>query len=76
MQRIVITISEIYLDRLTIVAEMLHKDGLSIIQVYEFGVIVGEVHEEMIPSIRKHKEVVSLIVEKQVGIPPPDSQVQ
>lgn len=76
MRQIVITISEIYLDRLTIVAEQLHKEGLTITHLYEFGVIIGIAKEEVIPKIRKHKEVISLVKEKKVDIPPPNMEIQ
>ncbi|SFL38894.1 hypothetical protein [Proteiniphilum acetatigenes] len=76
MRQIIITISEIYLDRLNIVAEQLHQEGLLIIKLYEFGVIIGMAEEEVIPKIRDHKEVASLVEEKQVNIPPPDSEIQ
>lgn len=76
MRRIIITIYEIYLDRLTIVAEQLHREGLVIVHIYEFGVIIGMAEEEAIPGIRNHKEVASLEEDKQVNIPPPDAEVQ
>lgn len=76
MKQIVITISEIYLKRLNIVAEELHRDGLVIIQLYEFGVIIGIADEEAISKIRNHREVASLVEEKQVDIPPPDAEIQ
>ena len=76
MRQIIITISEVYLDRLSIVAEQLHREGLIITRLYEFGVIIGIAEEEIIPKIRNHKEVASLVEEKQVNIPPPDSEIQ
>lgn len=76
MRQIIITISEIYLDRLNIVAEQLHREGLLIIKLYEFGVIIGMAEEEVIPKIRDHKGVASLVEEKRVNIPPPDSEIQ
>ena len=76
MRQIIITIYEIYLDRLTIVAEQLHREGLVIVHVYEFGVIIGMAEEEAIPRIRNHKEVASLEEDKQVNVPPPDAEVQ
>ncbi|WP_294083476.1 hypothetical protein [Proteiniphilum sp. UBA5384] len=76
MRQLIITISEIYLDRLTIVANQLHREGLTIIRIYEFGVIVGTAEEDAIPRIRRHKEVASLVEEKKVDLPPPDSEIQ
>ncbi|MEA4917125.1 hypothetical protein SDC9_146959 [bioreactor metagenome] len=76
MRQIVITISEIYLNRLSIVAEELHKEGLIITHLYEFGVIIGVAEEELIPRIRAHKEIVSLVEEKKIDIPPPYTEIQ
>lgn len=76
MLQIIITISEIYLDRLTIIAEELHKEGLLIIHIYEYGVIIGMVNEKLIPVIRNYKEIISLVEDKRIDIPPPDSEVQ
>ena len=76
MRQIIITISEIYLDRLNIVAEQLHREGLLIIKLYEFGVIIGMAEEEVILKIRDHKEVASLVEEKRVDISPPDLEIQ
>ncbi|NLX65540.1 MAG: hypothetical protein GXZ19_02000 [Bacteroidales bacterium] len=76
MRQIIITIYEIYLDQLTVVAEQLHREGLVIIHLYEFGLIIGMAEEEVIPRLRNYKEVASLEEEKQVHIPPPDSEVQ
>lgn len=76
MKQIVITISKIYLNRLGSLMESLRKEGVTITNYYEFGVIVGYAEEEIIPRIRNHKEIVALTEEKQVGIPPPDSDIQ
>ncbi|MDY9919889.1 MAG: hypothetical protein U2P89_13615 [Proteiniphilum sp.] len=76
MRQIIITISEFYLDKLTIVAEQLHREGLIITHLYEFGVIIGAAEEEVIPKIRNYKEVTSLVEDKQISIPPPDSEIQ
>lgn len=76
MKRIVITLSEHYQDRLSVVAEKLRTEGLTITHLYEFGVIVGEAEQKAIDRIKKHKEIISLTVEKEAGIPPPDSEIQ
>lgn len=76
MKRVVITISEYYLDKIGIVAEDLRKEGLIIIHLYEFGVIVGTAEQTTIDRIREHKEIVSLTEEKETGIAPPDSEIQ
>lgn len=76
MRQIVITISEIYLDRLSVVAQQLHQEGLIITHLYEFGVIIGVAEDNTISRIRNHKEVASLVEEKQVDIPPPDKEIQ
>lgn len=76
MKHIVITISEFYLDRLSSLAESLREEGLTITQLYEFGVIIGIAEEETIPKIRNHEGVISLTDEKEEKIAPPDSEVQ
>lgn len=76
MRQLIITISEIYLDRLSVVAKELHQEGLTITRIYEFGVIIGVAEEEIIPKIRNHKEVASLVEEKKVDLPPPDAEIQ
>ncbi len=76
MKRVIITVSEYYLDRLSIVAEGLREEGLTITQLYEFGVIIGVAEEEAIQRIREHKEIEGLTEEKETGIAPPDSEVQ
>ncbi|MDD2512641.1 MAG: hypothetical protein PHS71_05230 [Proteiniphilum sp.] len=76
MRHIVITISEIYLDRLGSVAESLRKEGLIVTHLYEFGVIIGIADDAVIPKIRNRKEIVALNEEKEVNIPPPDADVQ
>ncbi len=76
MRQIVITLSEIYLSRLNAVVEEFQQEGLTITQLYEFGVIIGVAEEGTIARIRNHKGVTSLVEEKQVDIPPPDAEVQ
>ncbi len=76
MKKIVITVSAYYLDRLDVVAENLREEGVTITRLYEFGVIVGYAEEETIDKIRQHDEIVSLTDEKEVGIPPPEEDIQ
>ncbi len=76
MIQIVITISEIYLDQLSIVAENLREDGLIITHLYDFGVIIGMAEKEVILKIRNHKEIISMSEEKEVNLTPPESDIQ
>jgi hypothetical protein len=76
MKQIIITISAYYLDRLDIVADDLRKEGVSITRLYAFGVIIGYAEEETIDKIRRHAAIISLTDEKEVGIPPPDADLQ
>ncbi|CAG5069389.1 hypothetical protein DYBT9623_02125 [Dyadobacter sp. CECT 9623] len=76
MKSIVITISETYLSNLRTVADELCEEGLTITNLFEFGVITGHADEEILGKLRDHKEVISLTEEKQATIPPPDSPVQ
>ena len=77
MKNIVITISDNFVNELKSIAQELHKDGLIITNVYEFGVIIGTVDDDkIIEKLRKHKEVISLTEEKQANISPPESEIQ
>ncbi len=76
MKRIVITISEYYLNQLNVVADELREEGMTITQLYEYGVIVGLAEEETIERIRHHKEVETLTKEKEAKIAPPDAEIQ
>lgn len=76
MRHIVITISEIYLDRLSSVVESLRKEGVVVTHLYKFGVIIGIADDSVIPRIRNRKEVISLNEEREATIPPPDADVQ
>lgn len=76
MIQIVITISEIYLDRLSSVADNLREEGLIITHLYAFGVIIGKAEEEVIPKLRNHKEILSMTEEKEVNLTPPESDIQ
>ena len=76
MKNIVITISENYLDNLKSIADLLRQEGLTITNLYDFGVITGCAEEIIIKKLRDHKEVISLTEEKQAFIAPPDSEIQ
>ena len=72
MKNIVITISENYLGNLKSIADLLRKEGLTITNLYDFGVITGCAAEIIIKKLRAHKEIISLTEEKQAFIAPPD----
>ena len=76
MKNIVITVAEGYLDKLKSIADILRKDGLTITNLYEFGVITGNAEDKIIKKLRDHKEILSLTEEKQAFIGPPDSDIQ
>lgn len=76
MRTIIITISEMYLKTLHIVAENLREEGVTIVHVYKFGVIVGIADNSTIDKIRNHKEIESLTDEKKHSIPPPKSPIE
>lgn len=76
MKRIVITVSEYYLHQLNVVADELREEGMTITELYEYGVIVGLAAEETIERIRHHKEVAALTEEKEARIAPPDAEIQ
>ena len=58
------------------IADLLKKEGLTITNLYDFGVITGSAEEIIIKKLRDHKEVISLTEEKQAFIAPPDSEIQ
>jgi hypothetical protein len=68
IKNIVITVSESYLDKLKSIADSLRKDGLTITNLYDFGVITGNAEEKIIKKLRDHKEIISLTEEKQAFI--------
>lgn len=74
--KIVITISEEYLNKLNSVADLLQRDGLHINSLYDFGVITGDADKDIINKLRNYKEIVSLTLDKEVNIAPPDSEIQ
>lgn len=76
MKKVIITISEHYLENLQAVADMLKADGLHIKRMHDFGVITGEIEETHLTAIIKHKEVVSCQEDRQTNIPPPDADIQ
>jgi hypothetical protein len=76
MKNIVITVAEGYLDKLKSIADILRKDGLTITNLYEFGVITGNAEDKIIKKLRDHKEILSLTEEKQTFIGPPDTDIQ
>jgi hypothetical protein len=76
VKNIVITVSENYLDKLKSLADSLRKDGLTITNLYEFGVITGSAEDSIIKKLRDHKEIISLTEDKQAFIAPPDAEIQ
>lgn len=76
MKKVVITISELYLDRIEWVAESLREEGLTITHLYEFGVIIGYALEENIVQMRHQEGILSLSEEKEPNVPPSDEEIQ
>jgi len=76
MKNIVITVSESYLDKLKSIADILRKDGLTITNLYEFGVITGNAEDKIIKKLRDHKEIISVTEEKRAFIAPPNAEIQ
>jgi hypothetical protein len=75
-RNIVITVSESYLDKLQHLAEMFSKEGLTITNLYEFGVITGNAEARVIKKLRNHKEIISLTEDRQAFVAPPESNIQ
>lgn len=76
MKNIIITVSESYLDKLKSFADLLRNDGLTITNLYEFGVITGKAEDRVIKKLRDYKEIISLTEDKQAFIAPPDADIQ
>jgi hypothetical protein len=76
IKNIVITVSESSLDNLKQVADVLRQEGLTIINLHEYGVITGYADDKVIQKLRDHKEIISLTEDKQAFIPPPDADIQ
>ena len=75
-KKVIITISEQYLNGLDSVVAKLKEDGLVVSRLYDYGVIVGEIEENNLDYILVHKEVLSCSEEKKIHITPPDSDIQ
>jgi hypothetical protein len=76
IKNIIVTVSENYLDKLQFVTDMLHKEGMTITNLYEFGVIIGNAEEEVIKKLTSNKAIISLTEDTQVYVPPPDTDIQ
>jgi hypothetical protein len=76
MKSVVITLSETCLSSLGTVADELSQEGLTITNLFAFGVITGQAEDAIIDKLRSHKEVVSLTEDRQAHIAPPDSPIQ
>lgn len=57
------------------IAERLSKKGLKNIHTYEFGVIIGEMDDELVKKIND-KDIISVNEESDIHISPPDSKIQ
>ncbi|WP_192822793.1 hypothetical protein [Rufibacter sp. LB8] len=75
-KNIVITITEDCLDRLHIIASTLKQDGLQITNIFEYGVITGNVEDKSIEKLRSYDEILSLKEDQSIQISPPDSEIQ
>jgi hypothetical protein len=75
-KKVIITISEQYLNGLDDLVGKLKEEGLLVIRLYDYGVIVGEIEENKLDYILVHKEVLSCSEDKKIKTPPPDSNIQ
>jgi len=76
VKNVVITISEEYLEKMDVLAEIWEKSGLHITQKFEFGVITAQAEDDLIKLLKEKKEIISLTEDKEVSISPPDSNIQ
>ncbi len=75
-KNIVITVSENALDKLELLADILRSDGLTITNLFDFGVITGNAEDKVIEKLRGYKEIISLEEDKQAFVAPPDADIQ
>lgn len=75
-KKVIITVSEQYLNGLDKFVAQLKEEGLLVIRLYDYGVIVGEIEENNMDYILVHKEILSCSEEKIIQTPPPDSNIQ
>lgn len=76
IKKIVITISEDYLDKIKSITESLIKEGLVVTNVYEFGVIIGNAEDINIIKLKNRREIISVTEEKHPSIDPPEEDIQ
>lgn len=73
---VIVTIDKDHLDDLKNVALKLEKEGLSISDVKDYGLIFGQLDSSKISKIKNHKEVANVESDNYIQLPPPDSEIQ
>lgn len=72
-----VAVDEAHLDQIFEVAQNLQATGMSVDQVMDrIGVIVGSCEEDNINALSQVQGVDSVEPEREIQIPPPDSNLQ
>lgn len=75
-KNVVITLSDEYIDKVKSIAESLTQEGLNVQDVFEFGIITGQLEEETIEKIKNRPEILELSEDKKRRyIDPPSSDI-
>ncbi|KMQ64316.1 hypothetical protein ACM46_08470 [Chryseobacterium angstadtii] len=73
---IVLTINEMSIHKLDTIVDKLEELGMSVDNVFEFGVIIGTMESNDVGELKTIKEVDSFTVDAQISLPPSDENVQ
>jgi len=73
---LIITVRRDYLHKLKELAERFQQQGLTISQITDYGVIMGEGDATVKNRIRSEREVESVITDFYTQLPSPDSDIQ
>lgn len=74
--KVIVTISDKYVKDIEEIQKCLLVDGLIVHELFDFGIIIGEIEEENLLQVRQKKEILSVIEDVQYKINPPESEIQ
>lgn len=75
-KNIVITVSRESLEDIEALRSKLTERGVVINNILSFGVITGEVEEQVIGEISLMNEVEHVDLDREIRLPPPESDIQ
>lgn len=64
------------IHKLDTIVDKLEELGMSVDNVFEFGVIIGTMESNDVGELKTIKEVDSFTVDAQISLPPSDENVQ